>query len=87
MKIENVKQLPPGGNVIATFDAYFEELQLTIHKIKLIRTKKGALIISTPSYSVEQEFEKKWHPYFEFSEQKQKEFYAESYKQLKNFGI
>ena len=87
MKIENVKQLPPAGSVIATFDAYFEEIQLTIHRVKLIRTKKGAFIISLPSYSTEEEFEKKWNPYFKFSEQRQKEFYADSYRQLKDFGI
>lgn len=87
MKIENVHQLPPGGSVVATFDVYFEEIQLTVHRIRLIRTKKGGLIISPPSYSTEEEFEKKWHPYIEFSPEKQKEFYYETHKQLKDFGI
>ena len=87
MKIENVEQLSLGGNTVATFSAYFEDMQFTIHKIKLIRTKKGGLIISLPSYYSGVNLQKSWAPYIEFSLEKGKQFYQDAFQQLKEFGI
>lgn len=73
MDILNYRQSdnPP---VIATFTAYIPAIKLFIHKLKVVRSKKGHLFISYPSYMEQQSDEKKYLPYFEFDSDRKKEF-------------
>jgi hypothetical protein len=75
MEISNYAEQPKGGSIIAIFSVYIPQIPLTIHKVKLVRTKKGSLIVGLPSYAVEQrDGTKKWEPYFEFGENQRKVF-------------
>jgi hypothetical protein len=75
VKIENFRESLPGTSIVATFDLYVPALQMTIHQCKVIRSKKGKLFPSLPSYGVSQpDGSKKFCSLITFSLEKQKEF-------------
>jgi hypothetical protein len=86
MEILNYDEQPPGGSCLAIFSVYIPPFRLTIHKVRLIRTKKGALILGLPSYAIPQpDGSKKWHSYIEFSAEKAKEFNEKVMEALQTF--
>lgn len=86
MEIQNYDQQPPGGPCLGIFSVYIAPYRMTIHKVRLIRTKKGALILGLPSYAIPQDDgSKKWHSYIEFSAEKAKEFNEKVLEALKPF--
>lgn len=76
MKIENFRELPPGGYAIALFDVYLEGLHLTLRNLKLCVSKKGHHFVGYPSFPGEEDVmgKKSWTQYFEFSKEKKIEF-------------
>lgn len=54
------------GNVKATFDVRFEKSHMIICNFKIILTKKGFLRAFRPSYSFEENGERKFAPIFSF---------------------
>lgn len=88
MEILNYDEQPPTGNVVAIFSVRLPAAAMTFHKIKLIRSKKGNLFISLPSYAVDSmsEFGKKeYHPYVEMDEERKKEFQNKVLEAIKPF--
>lgn len=76
MKIENYRELPPGGYAVAMFDVYLDGIQLTLRNLKLCLSKKGHHFVGYPSFGVENDpgSPKTWVQYFEFSKEKKIEF-------------
>lgn len=72
-------QSPP---VIATFSVTIPALKLTLHKLKVMRSKKGHLFISYPSWMQEDYGQKSYHPYIEFDLEKKKEFESKVFELL-----
>ena len=86
MDIENYQEQARGMPTIAIFDLYLPKIHLRIHHMKLIRTKKGHLMLSLPSFSVDNaDGTKKWTPYIEWSPEKAKEFNVKVMEALKPF--
>lgn len=86
MEVLNYQPQLPGKSTIALFSVYIQSFRLTLHKLRLIRTKKGHLLVSLPAYSVDQpDGTKKWLPYIEFSAEKNKEFLEKVFEALKPF--
>ncbi len=75
MQILNYQEQPPTGSVAAIFSLYIEGFGMTFHKMKLIRTKKGALMVVFPSFSnPKDDGTKTWHSLVELSENRKTEF-------------
>jgi hypothetical protein len=76
MEIENYREQPAGGSVVAIFDiAWPAQFGLTFRNWKLIRSKKGNLFITGPSYSeVQHNGDKKWLPFIDFNKEKKESF-------------
>lgn len=73
MEILNYHEQPPGGSLIAVFSVQTQ--WATFHRIKLFRTRNGGFTIGLPSYAEEnREGKTIWHPYVEFSQEKEREF-------------
>jgi|HubBroStandDraft_4_1064222.scaffolds.fasta_scaffold01225_16 hypothetical protein len=73
MEILNFCEHAPGSHTVAIFSVYIPESQLTIHKMRLIRSKKGVLFLTLPSYRSEQTDPTQkpvYLPYFQFSQEK-----------------
>lgn len=86
MKIENYREQPSEGNVLAIFDIYFETWQMTFRNWKLIRSKKGTTFVSGPSFSTtELNGEKKFHPLIEFTTEKKRDFETKVMEALQPF--
>lgn len=86
MEILNYQDLIDHPNVIAQFDVYLPALQMTICRLKVIKTKKGHMFINIPSWCEKlDDGTKKFHPYIMFSEEKGKEFQIEVKALLKDF--
>lgn len=86
MRIENYREQNPASNIIAFFDIYFDKMGMTLHNLKIIRSKKGNTFIAYPSYGVEDEMgQKKFFPYFSFSEERKRDFEAKVYELLSPF--
>ncbi len=86
MQIENYCQSAPGDKQLATFDVYIPEWQLTFRKFRLIKAKNGNEFVGVPSYCIEDpEGNKNWIHYFQFSEERGKEFMKGILEELKNF--
>lgn len=86
MQILNYDRQPFNSSIIAVFSVYIPEVQLTLHKLKLMKTHQGYLRVTFPCYSVPSYDEKKkWEPYFDFSVEKKREFIKEVLEALKPF--
>lgn len=74
MEIENYREELPGQAVIATFDVYLPKMQLNLRNFRLIKSKKGHLFVTPPSFKDKSLDGERWIPLIEFSRDKQKEF-------------
>ena len=87
MKVENFHELSPVGPIVASFDVYIPSLKMTIHNVKLIKSKRGNVFPSMPSYSKTNEAGgKSYHPVISFSPEKEKEFVALLWEELKPYA-
>jgi hypothetical protein len=86
LEIENYKENSSSASTLAEFSVYIAPYRLRFHRLRLIKTKSGKLIIGLPSYGVDQpDGQKKWHPYIEWSQEKGKEFHAKVMEALTPF--
>lgn len=77
IKIENYREQNGEKNIVAIFDVYLPKSTEIKRNIKLIRSQKGHHFLSYPSFSIEQDDGQKiWQKFYEFSQEKQKEFDA-----------
>lgn len=75
MKIENWKDAPQDAKFIASFDVYLPNSTMTLRNLKLAIAKTGRHYFQWPSFCVEDGMgNKKWVPYYEFSQEKKREF-------------
>lgn len=76
MEIHNYREQAPGGWFVGLFDVYLPKVQLTFKNLKLCVSKQGKHFIGYPSFSEESDIDgkKKWIPFFEFSQERKKEF-------------
>lgn len=75
MQIINYTDTIGHPSVIGEFDLYFPAWEMTLSKLRVIRTKKGGLFVTFPSWC--EKFEdgsKKFHPYISFSDKKSGDF-------------
>lgn len=73
--IENYREQPLTGSVIAIFDVYLPKIQCTYRNLKLIRGKSG-YFVTFPAFAHEQPDGKKTYtPYVEYSKERQAEFF------------
>lgn len=72
-------------HVVASFDVYWEEAEITFYRMKLLRGSKGGYFLSYPSYRVEENGSKKWFPYFQFSASRKREFEKNIFEELQVF--
>ncbi len=80
------KESKPGSPTIATFSAYIHEWNLKMHKMRLVRTKKGHVFAAFPCYSEERDGNKTYLPYNEFSFEKKKEIEEGIARELAHMG-
>ncbi len=86
MKIENYREVVPGHPVVAEFDLYLPSIQMTIHNCKIVRSKKGHLFYTFPSYQkVHDDGRKTYHPVITFSLEKKEQFDKVLYEELEPF--
>ncbi len=85
MEILNYKEIPPGGNMLATFSVYIEPWKLKIHNCKVFRKKDGGFFFRAPQYCEEVNGQKKWYPIIEFSKERGEEFVKKVMEELKRF--
>jgi len=83
MRIENYAEQPRGTNVIASFDVYIDEYELTRRKWKLIRTKNGGVFVS--DYSILEKETNSWEPLTFFSKEKEMLLKKDILKELEHF--
>lgn len=75
MEIQNYDEQPATGPVVAIFDFTIPALGFTCRRWKLMRSKKGGLFITSPSFSKEgSNGEKVWSKYVEVSENRSRDF-------------
>ena len=86
IEIENYREQPPVGNLIAIFDVYLSDEQVRYRNLRMVKGKKGNFI-SFPSFVITgDDGEKKtFTPYIEFSKEKQDRFFKEVEKELAVF--
>jgi hypothetical protein len=76
MKVINYR--PPYKNspeaVIALFDVYIGQHDLTLSEFKVIMKKKGGWFVAFPTFSKETSEGKDFYPYFSFGKEKREEF-------------
>lgn len=82
MEILNVNN-PHQPPIICSFSVYIPAIHMTIHNMRLIKTKKGHTMVTYPSYSKEVAGERQWFKYIELSEEKRKEFEAKIFMWFK----
>ena len=86
MEILNFQAQNDGTSCAGTFSVHLPNMKITLHKLRLIKTKSGNMIIGIPSYGVDQgDGKKKWMPYIEFGSDKSKEFNEKVLEALKPF--
>lgn len=86
MEILNYFEQSALGPVVAIFSVTIPAMGMTFHQIKLIRTKKGGLMVAMPQYSKPQEDgTKTWHTYVELSETRRQEFNKKVMEAIKPF--
>jgi hypothetical protein len=86
MEILNYEEQPKGSFNISIFTVYLPNAHLSIHKVRLNRSKKGHLFISLPAFGIDQpDGSRKWQPYIEWFQEKGKEFNEKVLEALKPF--
>ncbi len=71
---------------IGTFTVYLSSIGLSIFGVKAIRTKKGGIFISLPSwYEKDDEGGGVWKPHASFSEQRSQEFQKKCLEAIEPF--
>ena len=70
MKIENYREQPAGGSVVAVFDVYWEAAKMTLRNLKLMNAKGNKRWIAVPCFKEGE----KWVQYWEFAPDKMTEF-------------
>ena len=87
IRIENYREQPPTGSIVAIFDIYIPETTEIKRNLKLVRSKNGSHFISFPSFSVEDEHtgEKRWYSFYEYGEFRQKQFTKKILEELSSF--
>ena len=86
VQIENYFDLVDKGSAVAEFTIYFPEIQMRLHKARLIRTKNGNQFPSLPSFSVDVgEGRKVWKSYIEFSKERWAEIEQKILDNVKHF--
>lgn len=87
IRIENYREMPPTEKHVAIFDVYLTKIGLLFRNLKLVKGKNGSEFLSYPSFmESEDEFgKKKFTRYFEFSEEKTKEFENQVCQELEPF--
>ncbi len=75
MEIVDYKDALPGEKHIGEFSIYFHTWGMTFKRWKVRRAAKGHLYVSGPAFGVEQDDgQKKFYPYIEFSKEKKADF-------------
>lgn len=85
MKIENFREEAQGSFAVAIFDVYWPEARLTFRNLRLGRSKKGHHFVSFPSFKVERGEKPEYVAYFQFSDEKQREFLNKVRTELEPF--
>ncbi len=86
MQILNFKDITGKPNTVAEFDVYVPEREITFNMMKLIRTKKGALMVSFPCRCEKTDDGKYiFHPYVTLAKRKHDEFQKEVLELVKAF--
>ncbi len=86
MQILNFKDVIGKPNVLGEFDVYFPEKGATFHMLKIVRTKKGGLMINFPAKCEKTEDGKYiFHPYITLAKHKFEEFQKQVIELLKPF--
>lgn len=90
MEILNYDEKNASSSVLAEFSIYWgPQYGMTFHKWKLIRSKRGDLFVTGPSYSTEvmDGFvpKKEWHQMIEFSKEKNSAFQKKVLELLEPF--
>lgn len=87
-EILNYKDVMGNPSIIGEFDLYMPTSNMTFHKLKVIRTKKGATFIGLPTWCEKlDDGTKKYHPYISFSQQKSEAFQKMVIDKLKEIGF
>ncbi len=86
MKILNYDEQPEGGYCIGIFDVYLEHMHLTFRKMKICINKNGNHFLGYPSMpdpkSDPNSTQKVWIPFYEFSNEKKREFEEAVFQEL-----
>lgn len=87
MKITNYEEQPAGGYCIGIFDVYLENMQLTFRKMKICVNKSGTHFLGYPSIPAADDGtgNKVWIPFYEFSNEKKREFEERLFQELGSF--
>lgn len=86
MEIKNWREQSTIGPVLAIFDVYFPKTTEVKRNIKYMLSKKGSNYFSFPSFSEEDDQgNKKWYPYYSYSEERQKDFINALYEAISPF--
>lgn len=84
MDILNLVEEPKGKATIATFTVYIPALQLSIHQMRLVKTKNGNLMVSFPSKANKQpDGSFQFTPYLEMGKDRWKDFQEQCLKVIK----
>lgn len=84
--IQNYCDVIGKPNTVCTFDVYFPAWQMTIHTMKLMRSKKGGLFLVYPARCEKQEDGTfKFYPYLSFSKDRDADFQKKVLELLKEF--
>lgn len=74
MEIQNWNDVIGKPSIIAEFDLYVPEWQMTIKTMKVVRSKNGKCFATLPSYSKEVDGVRKYFPIIVFSLERQQKF-------------
>lgn len=86
MEILNYSEQSPTGNTVAIFSLAIPAFGMTFHKLRLVRTKKGGLMVFFPSYGEPKEDgTKAWHSYVDLSENRRHDFNKKVMEALQPF--
>lgn len=88
MDIINYKDVPGNASIVAEFDLYMPTSNMTFHKLKVVRSKKGGIFIGLPTWGEKlEDGTKKYHPYISFSKAKNESFQKAVIDKLKESGL
>ena len=76
MEIQNYREQPIGGKIVALFDIYMPNVDITLRNWKLIRGKSDKPFPVSPSFCEDVDGQKKWTSLVEVGARRRDEFYA-----------